>query len=300
MGCSNGSDMWAAMVRSDESTFWRVRRLSAANWGDMAMWEGAGVCAPEACWRRVTDATEGLVGRAWNVQDSSCIAPALLRASVWSFERLWVPMVTCVGDSVAGCVETYGRLWCLCFSVLNSFRLMAEFSAHRASAVSDTDVPWTSIAVMIWRGPVFGSGSCREQRKGSMLFVLSGFATASSITDLGAMSVTWHCDSLEFNDWQGRGSRTCVQIFRCLKSIRGLKRLSRSFPLRSGYMLSVETYTGWTKSMGPTVRWIGATCFSCKPHMRVCFKNQFALLELEGSVSPLRSFLDFFEKFCRH
>ncbi len=30
-------------------------------------------------------------------------------------------------------------------------------------------------------------------------------------------------------------------------------------------MLSVDTYTGWTKSMGPTVRWIGATCFSCKP-----------------------------------
>ncbi len=75
---------------------------------------------------------------------------------------------------------------------------MAEFSAHRASAVSDTDVPWTSIAVMI------------------------------------------RC--------------VCVQIFRCLNSIRGLKRLSRYFPMRSGYVLSVEMYTGWTRSMGPTVR----------------------------------------------
>ncbi len=120
---------------------------------------------------------------------------------------------------------------------------------------------------MIWWGPVFDSGSCNEQRKGSLLSVLgpdSGFATASSISDLGAMSVTWHCDSLESNDWQGRGSRTCVQIFRCLKSIRGSKRLSRSFPMRSGYVLSVDTYTGWARSMGPTVRWIGATCFSCR------------------------------------
>ncbi len=30
-------------------------------------------------------------------------------------------------------------------------------------------------------------------------------------------------------------------------------------------MLSVDTYTGWTRSMGPTVRLIGATCFSCRP-----------------------------------
>ncbi len=166
------------------------------------------------------------------------------------------------------CLATCGRLWCLCFSVLNSFRLMAEFSTHKASAMSDTDVPWTSIAVMIRRRPAFDSGSCNEQRKGSLLFVLGpdpGFATASSISDLGAMSVTWHCDSLESNDWQGRGSQTCVQIFRCLKSIRGLKRLSRSFPMRSGYVLSVDTYTGWTRSMGPTVKWIGTTCFSCRP-----------------------------------
>ncbi len=70
---------------------------------------------------------------------------------------------------------------------------MAEFSAHRASAVSDTDVPWTSIAVMILMGPVCDSGSCSEQREGSLLFVLDpdpGFSTASSISDLGAMSVT--------------------------------------------------------------------------------------------------------------
>ncbi len=57
MECSNGFDMWAAMVRSDESAFWRVRRSSAANWGGMAMRERAGVCAPVACWRRVTAAT---------------------------------------------------------------------------------------------------------------------------------------------------------------------------------------------------------------------------------------------------
>ncbi len=49
---------------------------------------------------------------------------------------------------------------------------MADFSAHRASALSDTDVPWTSIAVMIRMGAVFDSGSCSEQRKGSLLFVL--------------------------------------------------------------------------------------------------------------------------------
>ncbi len=70
---------------------------------------------------------------------------------------------------------------------------MADFSAHRASAVSDTDVPWTSIAVMIRRGPAFDSGSCSEQRKGSLLFVLipdPGFVTAPSISDLGAMSLT--------------------------------------------------------------------------------------------------------------
>ncbi len=52
------------MVRSDESAFWRVRRLSAVNCSDMAMWEGAGVCAPVVCWRRVTAATLGLGGRA--------------------------------------------------------------------------------------------------------------------------------------------------------------------------------------------------------------------------------------------
>ncbi len=49
---------------------------------------------------------------------------------------------------------------------------MADFSAHRASALSDTDVPWTSIAVMIRMGAVFDSGSCSEQRKGSLLFML--------------------------------------------------------------------------------------------------------------------------------
>ncbi len=82
MGCVNGSDRWAAMVRSDGSTVWRVRRLSAANWGDRATWEEAGVRTPVACWRRVTAATEVLCGRAWNVQDSPCKAPALGRASV--------------------------------------------------------------------------------------------------------------------------------------------------------------------------------------------------------------------------
>ncbi len=72
---------------------------------------------------------------------------------------------------------------------------MAEFSAHRASATSDTDVPWTSIAVMIRRGPAFDSGSCSEQRRGYwfLLFVLvsdPGFDTASSIRELGAVTVT--------------------------------------------------------------------------------------------------------------
>ncbi len=76
----------------------------------MAMWEGAGVCVPVACWRRVTATTEGLGGRVRNVQDFLCNAPALVRASVWSFEGLCVPMVTCVGDSVAGCDETCSGL----------------------------------------------------------------------------------------------------------------------------------------------------------------------------------------------
>ncbi len=52
------------------------------------MWEEAGVCAPVACWQRVTAATEGLCGRAGNVQDSPCNAPALARASVWSLKSL--------------------------------------------------------------------------------------------------------------------------------------------------------------------------------------------------------------------
>ncbi len=61
--------------------------------------------------------------------------------------------------------------------------------------MSDIDVPWTSIAVMIRRGPEFDSGSCREQRRGfwSLLFVLGpdpGFDTASSICDIGTVSVT--------------------------------------------------------------------------------------------------------------
>ncbi len=30
-------------------------------------------------------------------------------------------------------------------------------------------------------------------------------------------------------------------------------------------MLSFDTYTGWTRSTGPTVKLIGATCFSCRP-----------------------------------
>ncbi len=72
---------------------------------------------------------------------------------------------------------------------------MAEFSAHRVSAVSDTGVPWTSIAVMIRRGPAYNSVFCSEQRRGSLslLFVLGpdpGFPTESSISDLGAVSVT--------------------------------------------------------------------------------------------------------------
>ncbi len=61
--------------------------------------------------------------------------------------------------------------------------------------MSDTDVPWKSIAVVIRMGPAFDSGSCSEQRRGSwsLLFVLGpdpGFNTASSISDLGAVSVT--------------------------------------------------------------------------------------------------------------
>ncbi len=66
----------------------RVRRSSAANWGVMAMREGAGVCAPVACWRRAIAATVGLGGRAWSIHDSSCNAPALVKALVWSFEGL--------------------------------------------------------------------------------------------------------------------------------------------------------------------------------------------------------------------
>ncbi len=66
------------------------------------------------------------------------------------------------------------------------------FSAHRASVASDTDMPWTSIAVMILNA--FDSGSCSEQRKGSwsLLFVLGsdpGPDPASSIIELGAVSV---------------------------------------------------------------------------------------------------------------
>ncbi len=33
------------------------------------MWEEAGVCMPMVCWRQATAATEGLSGRARNVQD---------------------------------------------------------------------------------------------------------------------------------------------------------------------------------------------------------------------------------------
>ncbi len=92
------------------------------------------------------------------------------------------------------CLATCGRLWCLCFNVLNNFRLMAEVSAHRASAASDTDVHWTSIAVMIRRGPVFDSGSCSEQRRSSWSLLLElgpspGFDTASLVSELGAVSV---------------------------------------------------------------------------------------------------------------
>ncbi len=94
------------------------------------------------------------------------------------------------------CLATCGRLWCLCFNVLNNFRLMAKVSVHRASAASDTDMPWTlAIAVIIRRGPVFDSGSCSEQRRGSwsLLFELGpnpGFDPASSVSELGAVSVT--------------------------------------------------------------------------------------------------------------
>ncbi len=40
---------------------------------------------------------------------------------------------------------------------------------------------------------MFGSGSCSEQRKGSLLFMLGpdpGFATASAIIYIGVMSLT--------------------------------------------------------------------------------------------------------------
>ncbi len=30
-------------------------------------------------------------------------------------------------------------------------------------------------------------------------------------------------------------------------------------------MLSGDTYTGWTRYIDPTARWIGATCFRCRP-----------------------------------
>ncbi len=93
------------------------------------------------------------------------------------------------------CLATCGRVSCFCCNVLNRFRLMAEFSAHRASAASDTDVPWTSITVMIRRGPAVDTGSCNEQRRGScsLLFVLGpdpGFDIASSVSELEAVSVT--------------------------------------------------------------------------------------------------------------
>ncbi len=88
MGFSKGTDRCATMDCMAESVCWRVRRSSAANWGDREMWEEAGVCSPVACWRRVTAATVGLGGRAWKVQDSSCDAPAVVRASFWSFEGL--------------------------------------------------------------------------------------------------------------------------------------------------------------------------------------------------------------------
>ncbi len=66
------------------------------------------------------------------------------------------------------------------------------FSAHRASVASDTDMPWTSITVVILNA--FDSGSCSEQRKESwsLLFVLGsdpGPDPASSIIELGAVSV---------------------------------------------------------------------------------------------------------------
>ncbi len=91
MGWVNELEMWAAIIRSDGSTVWRVRRSSAAYWGDRAMWEEAVVCITVACWWRVTAATEGLGGWAWNVQDSPCNAPALVRASVWSLKSLSCP-----------------------------------------------------------------------------------------------------------------------------------------------------------------------------------------------------------------
>ncbi len=71
---------------------------------------------------------------------------------------------------------------------------MAEFSAHRASAASDSDVPWTFIKVTIRTGPAFDSGSCSEQRRGSWSLLLelgpgTGFDNALSVSELGAVSV---------------------------------------------------------------------------------------------------------------
>ncbi len=44
--------------------------------------------------------------------------------------------------------------------------------------------------------------------------------------------------------------------------------------------------------LGPHVLVVG--------HVGVCLEVQFAPLVFEASVSPLRSFLDFLEEFCRH
>ncbi len=49
------------------------------------------MCALVACWWWVTAAANGLGGRAWNVQDSPCNAPALTRALVWSLKSLSCP-----------------------------------------------------------------------------------------------------------------------------------------------------------------------------------------------------------------
>ncbi len=70
------------MVRIDESAFWRLRRSSAANGGDMAMWEGAGVCAPVACWRRVTAATERLGGRLYEMSRTLHVMHLLLAEGI--------------------------------------------------------------------------------------------------------------------------------------------------------------------------------------------------------------------------